>query len=126
MPQALVVDDEPLIADQIRDVLEEEGFGVRTAVCGEEALEICEHARFDVVFLDVCMPGLSGLDVARELRARPDTSRIPLVFCTVMDAEEDLFDGFECGGNAYVVKPFDRVRLVEAVRILRSEAGVGA
>lgn len=122
MPEALVVDDEPLIADQIRDVLEEEGYRVTAVGSGEEAVEACEEARFDVIFLDVCMPGMSGFDVARALRSRPQTERTPLVFCTVMDAEEDLFDGFDSGGNVYMVKPFNRSGVAAAVRMLAAEA----
>ncbi len=122
MPSALIVDDEPAIADLLREILREEGYGATCAASGEEAMELCGRHDFDVIFLDVCMPGMSGVDVARALRAEARTERTPLVFCTVMDGGEDIFDGFDAGGNAYLVKPFNREQITAAVRLIASES----
>lgn len=122
MPVALIVDDEPSIMELIREILVEEGYGANCASCGEEALELCNLHNFDVIFLDVCMPGMSGVDVARELRTRASTARTPLVFCTVMDSNEDIFDGFDAGGNVYLVKPFNREQITAAVKLIAREA----
>jgi DNA-binding response OmpR family regulator len=123
----LVVDDERDIIETLAYALEREGFDVTTAVTGEDALDRARGSHFDVVILDVMLPGVSGLDVCRTLRSESD---IPILLLTARDAEVDRVLGLELGADDYIVKPFSTPELVSRVRaILRRrelDRGAGA
>jgi two-component system response regulator RegX3 len=115
--RVLVADDEPAILDAVGYAFRREGFDVATVVDGEAALATARSEPFDVVVLDVLMPGLSGADVCRTLRAESD---VPIVLLTAKDSELDRVLGLELGADDYVTKPFSMAELVSRIRsILR-------
>jgi two-component system response regulator RegX3 len=116
----LVVDDEPAIVDAVAYSLRSAGFDVDALGDGEAALEAARAAPYDVLVLDVRLPGLSGVEVCRRLRAESD---VPILMLTALDAEVDRVLGLEAGADDYVTKPFSVAELVSRVRaILRRRA----
>jgi two-component system response regulator RegX3 len=117
----LVVEDEGSLADALRYNLEREGFRVALAADGPSALERFEAERPALVILDLMLPGMSGLDVCREIRAR---SAVPILILTAKDAEADKVAGLELGADDYVTKPFSMRELVSRVRAHLRRAGM--
>jgi two-component system, OmpR family, alkaline phosphatase synthesis response regulator PhoP len=109
----LVVDDEPKIVDVVREYLEHAGFAVRTAGDGPAALERARALAPDLIVLDLGLPGVDGLDVARQLRK---SSRVPVIILTARGDEVDRIIGLELGADDYLVKPFSPRELVARVR----------
>src|SRR5712691_1716000 len=120
MKKVLVVDDEPKIVQLARDYLLHAGFSVTTAYDGKAALASARSERPDLVVLDLGLPELDGLDVARTLRAE---SSVPIVILTGRSEESDKLVGLEIGADDYVTKPFSPRELVARVRAVlrRSE-----
>jgi two-component system, OmpR family, phosphate regulon response regulator PhoB len=108
----LVVEDERDIAALVAFHLTKEGYRVRTAESGQEALEAAAGDRPDLVLLDLMLPGFSGYDVLRELRRRPDLAELPVVVLTARRDEADRVMGLELGADDYVTKPFSPRELV--------------
>lgn len=104
----LIVDDEPDICEILRFNLEMEGYEVHTA---EGPIQLARHP--DLILLDVMMTPKSGFEWARELKADPRTSGIPIIFCTAKTMEEDMLHGFALGSDDYICKPF-RISEVKA------------
>jgi DNA-binding response OmpR family regulator len=126
MPRILVVEDEMQIARTLRDFLEVAGFEVTLVGEGSAALASARGDRPDLIVLDLGLPGVDGLDVARELRR---TSSTPIVMLTARGEESDRIVGLELGADDYLVKPFSPKELVARVRaVLRRTRGtaVGA
>jgi DNA-binding response OmpR family regulator len=111
----LVVDDEPRIVELARDYLEHAGFAVLTASDGPSALRAARTRKPDVLVLDLGLPGMDGLDVARELRR---DSSVPIVMLTARDDELDRILGLEIGADDYVTKPFSPRELVARIRAI--------
>jgi len=117
----LVVDDEPRIVEVVGDYLRQAGFTVTTAADGERALSSARARPPDLVVLDLGLPGLDGLDVAREVRR---TSSVPIIMLTARREEADRVLGLELGADDYLVKPFSPRELVARVRaVLRRTEG---
>lgn len=112
-PVVLVVDDEESFVDALQVGLAREGFEVRVARDGAEALEEFAASAPDVILLDVMLPRLSGTDVCREIRR---TSQVPIIMVTAKGAEIDAVVGLEVGADDYVVKPYRLRELVARVR----------
>jgi serine/threonine protein kinase len=107
-PQTLlVVDDNEMNRDLLSRRLERKGFQVRTAVDGMQALEMIGESPFDLVLLDVMMPGLTGLDVLRALRQTRSAIDLPVIMVTAKDESQDIVEALELGANDYVTKPID-------------------
>jgi DNA-binding response OmpR family regulator len=124
MPRILVVEDEMQIARTLRDFLEVAGFEVTVVGEGSAALASARGGRPDLIVLDLGLPGLDGLDVARELRR---TSSTPIVMLTARGEESDRIVGLELGADDYLVKPFSPKELVARVRaVLRRTSGTAA
>jgi len=113
----LVADDEPSVRDAVGYALEQEGFEVTLAEDGDaaDAKVGAEDAAFDLLVLDIMMPGKSGLDICRDVRAR---SPVPIILLTAKDAEVDKVVGLEVGADDYVTKPFSVRELLGRVRAL--------
>ena len=112
----LVVDDDPRITDLVRRILAYEGYSVAIATSGNEALtRTLEHPP-DLIVLDLMLPGLDGLEVARRLRAAGDN--VPILMLTARDAVADRVEGFEMGADDYLVKPFAPEELLARVKAL--------
>jgi len=119
--QVLVVDDEPGIVEVVEDYLRRAGFSVTTAADGEAAVDSARARPPDLVLLDLGLPGLDGLDVARELRR---TSPVPIIMITARGEETDRVLGLELGADDYLVKPFSPRELLARVRaVLRRTDG---
>ena len=117
----LVVDDEPKIVKTVRAYLENAGFRVAAAADGQAALTAFRHEKPALVVLDLGLPGLDGLDVARSLRKE---SNVPLIMLTARVDEADRLIGLELGADDYVLKPFSPRELVARVRaVLRRTGG---
>ncbi len=121
MGHVLVVDDEPAIVTVVRERLEGEGFTVRAAASGEEALTHMEVDRADLIVLDLMLPGIDGLEVLRRLRGRGDT--VPVIVLTARDEDVDKIVGLEMGADDYLVKPFNPRELTARIRaVLRRQS----
>ena len=121
MTRVLVVDDEPQILRALATNLRARGFEVDVAETGEQALELAARHRPDLVVLDLGLPRIDGLDVARELRR---TASTPIVMLTARGEESDRIVGLELGADDYLVKPFSPKELVARVRaVLRRTSG---
>ena len=115
MKTVLVVDDEPGIIEIARDYLEHAGFGVITATDGPSALTAIRVRKPDVLVLDLGLPGMDGLDVARAVR---HDSSLPIIMLTARDDELDRVLGLEIGADDYVTKPFSPRELVARIRAI--------
>jgi len=110
----LLVDDEPAIRRALRPPLIELGFQVAEASRGEEALQLLRTAVYDVVLLDVNMPGIGGIETLKRIRAV--APRLPILMLTVRDAEEEKVEALELGADDYVTKPFSVRELIARIR----------
>jgi DNA-binding response OmpR family regulator len=118
----LVVDDEPRIVQLVRDYLEHGGFTVLTASDGPSALRTARTGKPDLVVLDLSLPGVDGLDVARSLRRE---GVVPIIMLTARTEESDKLVGLELGADDYMTKPFSPKELVARVRaVLRRAEGL--
>jgi len=118
--RVLVVDDDRRLRDMLRRALESEGFAVDTAEDGGRALAAISQRAFDLVVLDVLMPGVDGLGVARRLRQRGDPT--PILMLTARDGVPDRVAGLDSGADDYLVKPFSLDELMARVRALLRRA----
>jgi two-component system, OmpR family, response regulator RegX3 len=110
----LIADDEPSVRDSVTYALQQEGYEVTPAVDGTDAeSKLSAEMPFDLLILDIMMPGRSGLDLCREVRAR---SAVPIIILTAKDAEVDKVVGLEVGADDYVTKPFSVRELLGRVR----------
>ena len=111
----LLVEDEGTIADAVGYALRSEGFETEAVATGEEALQRIAATAYDVVVLDVMLPGISGLEVCRRVR---ESTTVPIVMLTARTAEVDVVLGLEAGADDYVQKPFSMPELVSRVRAI--------
>jgi two-component system response regulator RegX3 len=111
----LVADDDPGVLDVVAFMLRREGFAVDEEKDGAAALEAARARPYDIVILDVMLPGVSGTEVCRELRAESD---VPILMLTARDAESDRVLGLELGADDYVTKPFSSAELLSRVRAI--------
>jgi len=124
----LVVEDEPDIRKLVRYNLTQERFQVVEAEDGEKALKLVQREKPHLVILDLMLPGMSGLELCRSLRARPETARLPILMLTAKAGEADRVVGLEMGADDYLTKPFSPRELVARVKAIlrRSEASFAA
>ena len=119
MSRVLIVDDEPAIRDAVGYAFRNEGFDVETQADGDSGLQAALEGGFDLVILDLMLPGLSGTEVCRRLRAE---NPVPIVMLTAKNAETDRLLGLEIGADDYVSKPFSMAELIGRARaILRRQ-----
>lgn len=120
--RVLLVEDEPRISEFIARGLGEQGYGVDVASDGLEALEWVSVASFDLIILDVMLPGVNGFDVCRTLRARQVSTAVLML--TARDAVEDRVKGLDSGADDYLVKPFAFAELLARLRALTRRESV--
>ena len=118
----LLVEDERDIRDLVRYNLEQEGFVVDEAADADTALERIARRAPDLMVLDVMLPGMSGLELCRRMRAQPPTAAMPILMLTAKGAEVDRVLGLEMGADDYVVKPFSPREVVARIRALLRRA----
>lgn len=120
--RVLVVEDEPGLAESVRYSLEAEGFDTLLADTGVLGLDLARTRKPDLVILDLMLPGMSGLDVCRQIRASSD---VPIIMLTAKDSEADKVSGLELGADDYMTKPFSMRELVARVRAQLRRASRG-
>jgi two-component system phosphate regulon response regulator PhoB len=112
----LVVDDEEDILELVRYNLTREGYQVSGAASGEAALKKAQSENFDMIVLDLMLPGIDGLEVAKQLKNRAATKSVPIIMLTAKGEEADIVTGLEIGADDYVTKPFSPRVLIARVR----------
>ena len=115
-PHVLVVEDEMPIVELLRYNLEKSGYSVSVATDGDEALEQVANSQPDAVLLDWMLPRRSGIEVCRQLRAKPETRMLPIILLTARGEESDRVRGLETGADDYIVKPFSPRELEARLR----------
>ncbi len=115
-PTVLLVEDESAQREVLAYNLEAEGFRVASAENGEEALLLVDEVVPDIIVLDWMLPSVSGIEVCRRLKARPDTRSTPIIMLSARSEEVDRVRGLETGADDYVVKPYSVVELMARVR----------
>lgn len=116
----LIADDEPNMRVTLRDIMEDEGYEVVTAKTGEEAIDLCKKMEFDIVLMDVRMPGLSGVDAFREIRRYREGIKVILMSAYTVD---DLkFAALDDGAIAFLPKPLDMQKTIELISEARETA----
>ena len=118
----LVVDDDENILNLEKTILEGKGFEVTRAAGGAEALTLLASSSFDLVLLDVMMPGVDGFTVCRKIKEDPRTKDLPVIFLTAKGGGDALAEGFESGAVMYINKPFTANKLLTIVNTML-EAG---
>ena len=113
MKRVLIVEDDRLIAELERDYLEADGFAIQIAANGLEAFETAKRMPFDLILLDVMLPGMNGFDVLRAVRA---ASNVPVLLVTARKEDVDKIRGLGLGADDYIVKPFSPPELVARVK----------
>ena len=115
-PIILVVEDEPAQREVLSYNFAAEGFSVTTAENGEEALLLVGEVQPDIIVLDWMLPSVSGIEVCRRLKSRPETRAIPVIMLSARSEEVDRVRGLETGADDYVIKPYSIVELMARVR----------
>ncbi|MGH7793970.1 MAG: winged helix-turn-helix domain-containing protein [Candidatus Binatia bacterium] len=122
----LVVEDEPDISKLVSYNLAQERFKVLTAEDGEQALKVIQREKPNLVVLDLMLPGLSGMEVCKILRDRPETAKLPILMLTAKAGEADRVVGLEMGADDYLAKPFSPREMVARVRAILRRANNAA
>ncbi len=117
----LIVDDEHDLCEILSYNLNSAGYDTIVAHSGKEALQE-DFNQVDLVLLDVMMPAMSGIEVARNLRSRPDALSVPFIFLTALDGEQDKLDGFDAGADDYMSKPFSVKELMARIKAVLSRS----
>ena len=115
-PYILVVEDEDALATLLQYNLDKEGYQVAVATDGEEALVLASERQPDLVLLDWMLPKVSGIEVCRRLRARPETRNVPILMLTARGEESDRVRGLDTGADDYIIKPFSMTELSARIR----------
>ena len=115
-PQILVVDDEISISELIKFNLNKVGYEVTVTDNGNSALELLEQHSYNLIVLDLMLPGVDGLEVCRKLKSNNKTSAIPIIMLTARNEEIDKIIGLEFGADDYMTKPFSPRELVARVK----------
>ncbi len=113
--KVLVVDDEKVIVKGIKFSLEQEGMEVSCAYDGEEALELAKETEYDIILLDLMLPGLSGLEVCQQIR---EFSNVPIIMLTAKSEDMDKIMGLEYGADDYVTKPFNILEVKARIKAI--------
>lgn len=114
-PLVLIVEDQEALVTMLRYNLETSGFRVNTAGDGEEALVAATEEVPDLILLDWMLPLMSGIEVCRQLRSKPDTRRVPIIMLTARGEEADKLRGLDSGCDDYVTKPFSPAELIARI-----------
>jgi DNA-binding response OmpR family regulator len=116
MRKVLAIEDDADVYRLLQYNLEKDGFLFRGTQAGTGAVDLCRAERPDLILLDVMLPGVTGMEICRQLRATPECAQTPILFLTARAREEDRVLGLEIGANDYIVKPFFVRELLTRVR----------
>jgi DNA-binding response OmpR family regulator len=117
----LVVEDDPAILNGLLDVLVFHGYAAEGQADGRRGFDAALQGNYDVVLLDVMLPGMNGFDICRQVRARRPTQ--PIIMITAKGSEDDVVNGFKCGADDYVPKPFSLRELMVRLEALLRRSG---
>ncbi|MEL6997455.1 MAG: phosphate regulon transcriptional regulator PhoB [Pseudomonadota bacterium] len=120
--QILIVEDEEALSELLEYNLASEGFAVKTSPHGDDAMIVLDEDRPDLLLLDWMLPGLSGIEICRRVRARSDTRDMPIIMMTARGEEADRIRGLDTGADDYLTKPFSIPELTARVRALLRRA----
>ena len=112
----LIIDDDKTLQTMLRAVLSSNGFDVAVTSSGEEGLALARSEAPDFIILDVIMPGIKGREVCRKLKADPQTRKIPVLFLTSKDSEDDVAAELEAGAIGHITKPVNSMSLVRKIK----------
>ena len=121
-PSILLVEDESDLVELLRYNLEREGYDVTATPSGEEALMIVHERRVDLVLLDWMLPHMSGIEVCRQLRRKPETRNLPVIMLTARGEQADRVRGLDTGADDYVTKPFAPEELIARIKAVMRRA----
>ena len=121
-PTVMIVEDEASLVTMLRYNLEKEGYNVTEASDGEEAVTVADETPPDAVILDWMLPRMSGIEVCRQLRRKPETRNVPIIMLTARSEETDKVRGLNVGADDYMTKPFSMPELIARVRALLRRA----
>ena len=113
----LAIDDDLFHLNLVTQILEKQGFEIKTARDGTEGLELMEETEFDLIISDVMMPNMDGYALCRQIRGNPKTSQTPIILLTALDTVEEKIRGFEAGADDHVPKPYDAQELLARVQV---------
>jgi two-component system, sensor histidine kinase and response regulator len=116
IPEILIVDDNPENLQVLGKQLQEKNYSVEFAIDGKTALSWIDSKEFDLILLDINMPGMSGFEVCQQIRANPQFNNLPVIFLSADNDRESILKGFEMGGQDYITKPFDSRELLARIR----------
>lgn len=116
MKKVLVVEDEKNIALTLKMSLESEGYTVKIATNGLDAIQVAQEYKPDLIFLDIILPKVNGYLVCEALRQEIDTKNIPVIFMSAKNQEEDIKKAYEIGGDEYLIKPFSYEQIKELTK----------
>ena len=121
MSRDLIVDDDVPLCELLETVLQEEGYTVSSVHCGESALQYMEKTPVDLVLLDVMLPNLNGMQVARRICQRFAT---PILMLTALNDENSMLDGYQAGADQYIGKPFNVAELLMRIKAILRRVGL--
>jgi len=116
-PIILIADDNTSNLQLLGSILSKAGYDIAFALNGEETLEKAKNTIFDLILLDVLMPGIDGLEVCRRLKTIPETQNIPIIFLIIKNDSDSIIKGFDAGGHDYVPKPYNSHELLSRIRL---------
>lgn len=117
----LLVEDEPVIRELVRSMLSDDKVEVECAANGTEGLKLAKSSKFNLILLDVVLPGLDGISLCRMLKSDPQTSEVPLHMLTAKAKKSDIEAATKAGANGYIQKPFRGAELLDLVAKLRAK-----
>ncbi|MGH2783692.1 MAG: response regulator transcription factor [Actinomycetota bacterium] len=116
MSQVLVVEDDPAVSHMIAEILRLEGYGATVVSEGRRALESLRSSAYDIVVLDIMLPGMDGISIMKAIREDPATAEIPVVILSAKTDDATTWAGWRAGCNYYMTKPFDPQELLEILK----------
>ena len=117
----LIVDDEPSVIVSVQFLMEQNGYDVMLAFSGEEAMEIINEKKVDLILLDIMLPVIDGFEVCQRVRENPDWYKIKIILLTALDSDANVEKGLALGADAYITKPFSNIEIVDKVKELLEE-----
>jgi DNA-binding response OmpR family regulator len=117
----LAVDDDATALNALRQILSTKGYAVVTATDAEEGMDLLGTEEFDLAILDVGLPGISGFEMCRRIRAEPRTQDLPVIFLTAKGLLMDMAEGEDAGSDLYLIKPVLATKLINMVGMFLSE-----
>ncbi|ADK82934.1 response regulator [Sediminispirochaeta smaragdinae] len=111
----LIVDDTRNNLFILSSILRKKGYRIAAALSGLEAIELLQHKQFDLILLDIRMPGINGIETCKRIKATPETAEIPVLFISAIDDHDLIAEAFAAGGRDYILKPFEPVELIARI-----------